>query len=123
MVSNIRKKPAAVEDTSKVWTFMMCVCLSNGMQSKPLLPINIETNIPHISLRVGIDTIVKLLLPVTFDTAAVVCVGAADYHLALAKRYPQIVKSLVWTKDNFTPLKLSGVVNDESKKKIRSSPC
>ena len=116
MVLNMRKKPSVVKDTSKVWTFIMCVCLSNGMQSKPLYPINIKTNIPHISLRVGIDTVVKLLLPVTFNTTTVVCVGAADCHLALAKRYPQIVKSLVWAKDNFTPLTLSGVVNDETKK-------
>jgi hypothetical protein len=33
--------------------------------------------------------------------------------LAIAKKFPEIVKSLTWAKDRFTPLTLSGVVSPE----------
>ena len=78
MVANHKRKPDDKDDDSahKVWTFLICVCLSANMNSKPLLPINIETNIPHIRLPIGLsDYIIKLYLPVTFDTAAVVFVA------------------------------------------------
>jgi hypothetical protein len=42
-------------------------------------------------------------------------VGWAGFHLAIAKQYPHLVKSLIWAKEKYTPLTLSGVVsNDES---------
>ena len=119
LVSNIKRKTGGdddVDNSKKVWTFLTCVCFSSDLLSKPLLPINIETNIPHISLPIGSSTMItKLYLPVIYDTAAVLCVRAAEYHLALANKYPEIVKSLVWAKDNFTPLTLSGVVNENTK--------
>ena len=99
LVSNIKRKtPGTDFDVNdKVWTFLMCVCFWSNMQSKPLLPINVETNIPHISLPIGLDNMkMKLFLPVIFDTAAVVCVGSFDYHLALANKYPQVVNTLLW---------------------------
>ena len=96
--------------------FLICVCLSTSMNSKPLLPITIEMNIPHDSLPIGLsDLVVKLYLPVTFDTVAVVCVGSYNYHLAVTKIYPKVVKSLVWAKDQYIALTLSGVVAEEAK--------
>ena len=93
----------------------MCVCLLTIINSKMLLLINIETNIPHISLPIGLSyPVVKLYLPVTFDTAVVVCVGSYNYHLAVANRYPKVVNSLVWAKDQYTALTFSGVVAEES---------
>jgi hypothetical protein len=38
-------------------------------------------------------------------------VGWAGFHLAIAKQYPHLVKSLVWAKEQYTPLTLSGVVS------------
>jgi hypothetical protein len=88
------------------------------MASKPLLPINIDTHLPHFDLAVGqhkSSLIFKISL--AFDTCAVTYVGWSNYHLAIAKKYPQIVKSLIWAKEKYTPLTLSGVVSpDESPK-------
>jgi hypothetical protein len=41
-------------------------------------------------------------------------VGYLDFHLAVAEKLPQLVKSLVWAKDEFSPLILSGIVSDEA---------
>ena len=84
LVSKIKKKTPGTyySAINKVWTFMMCVYFLSNMQSKPFLPINIETNIPNISLPIGLDGMkMKLFLFITFDTAAVVCVGSFNYHL------------------------------------------
>ena len=42
------------------------------------------------------------------------CVDAYDSHLAIANKYPKVVKSLNWAKDQYTALTLSGVVAEES---------
>eukprot|EP00957_Ditylum_brightwellii_P183971 14013665-Ditylum_brightwellii.AAC.1 len=52
-------------------------------------------------------------LSVAYDTCAVFCVGWADYHLAIAKKFPHIVKSLTWAKDAYTPITLSGIVSPD----------
>jgi hypothetical protein len=41
-----------------------------------------------------------------------VYVGHLDFNLAIAEKLPQLVKSLVWAKDVYTPLTLSGIVSD-----------
>jgi hypothetical protein len=47
---------------------------------------------------------------------AVTNVGWSTYHLAIAKKHPQLIKSLVWAKDKYTPLTLSGVVSPDDQK-------
>ena len=88
-----------------------------------------DTNLPHFLLPIGqpnSDT--NFNLSVAYDTCAVLCVGRAGYHLAIAKKHPHLVKSLVWAKEQYTPLTLSGVVsNDEgatpqSEKLVTSLP-
>jgi hypothetical protein len=94
------------------------LCFPANMASKPLLPINIDTHLPHFDLAVGqreSTSIFKISL--AFDTCAVTNVGWSNYHLAIAKKYPQIVKSLTWAKDKYTPLTLSGVVSPEDANK------
>jgi hypothetical protein len=87
------------------------------MASKPLLPINIDCHLPHFDLAVGQrDTASIFKLSLTFDTCAVTNIGWSNYHTAIAKKFPEIVKSLTWAKDQFTPLTLSGVVSPEDAK-------
>ena len=58
------------------------------------------------------DTAFKL--SVAYDTCAVLCVGWSGYHLAIAKQYPHLVKSLTWAQEKYTPLTLSGVISDDT---------
>eukprot|EP00978_Attheya_sp_CCMP212_P024369 scaffold76438_cov60-Attheya_sp.AAC.2 len=68
--------------------------------------------LPHIKIGVGsLSNATSLALSVVYDTAAVVNVGNADFHLAFAKRFPHTVKSIIWAEDKFTQLTLSGVVS------------
>jgi hypothetical protein len=55
-------------------------------------------------------------LSVAYDTCAVLCVGWSGFHLAVAKAFPHLVKSLTWAQDKYTPLTLSGIVSNEDDK-------
>ena len=89
-------------------------CFTSTNTDKPLLPINIDPQLPHIKIGVGsLSDTVSLALSVVYDTAAVVNVGNSDFHLAFAKQFPHTVKSLTWAEDKFTKLTLSGVVSDD----------
>jgi uncharacterized Zn finger protein (UPF0148 family) len=110
------KKPKIEAGSNKDFvTFSTFLCLPADLASKPLLPISVDTNLPHFSLPVGQpNSTTNFNLSVAYDTCAVLCVGWAGYHLTIAKQYPHLIKSLVWAKDQYTPLTLSGVVsNDE----------
>jgi hypothetical protein len=63
------------------------------------------------------DTTSIFKLSLAFDTCPVTNIGWSNYHLAIAKKYPKIVKSLTWAKDKFTSLTLSGIVSPEDTKK------
>lgn len=92
---------------------MMLLCLNSKVNAKPVLPINYNINLPHFALPIGNKEIFSFGISVAFDTLAVLNVGNADFHLALSKRYPQVVKSLVWANDAYSPLTLSGVVGKD----------
>jgi hypothetical protein len=95
-------------------TFSTFLCLPADLASKPLLPISVDTNLPHFMLPVGQpESDTAFQLSVAYDTCAVLCVGWAGYHLAIAKQYPHLVKSLTWAKEQYTPLTLSGVVSND----------
>jgi hypothetical protein len=104
-----KKKP---KDDSKTVSFTIDVsCFSSS--AKPILPITIDVNLPRVNLAIGKATAgAQFSLSVAYDTCAAVCVGHLDFHLAIAEKLPQLVKSLVWAKDVYTPLTLSGIVSD-----------
>jgi hypothetical protein len=106
-------KKAKTKDFIVLATFL---CLPTDLTSKPLLPISVDTNLPHFLLPIGQpndDTAFKI--SVAYDTCAVLNVGWAGFHLAVPKQYPHLVKSLVWANEQYTPLTLSDVVpNDEA---------
>jgi hypothetical protein len=114
-----KKSKSTNEDTASsprkdFITLSTFICLPADIASKPLLPISVDTNLPHFLLPIGQPSdATAFKLSVAYDTCAVLCVGWAGYHLAIAKQYPHLVKSLVWAKDKYTPLTLSGVVSDD----------
>jgi hypothetical protein len=85
-------------------------------KAMPRIPITVESNLPHISLPIGHDPETKFSLLVAYDTCAACNVGYAGHHLPIAERYPELVKSLTYTADKYSPLTLSGIVlGDEEK--------
>eukprot|EP00978_Attheya_sp_CCMP212_P012830 scaffold32060_cov56-Attheya_sp.AAC.2 len=102
----------------------MVDCYSSNNLDKPLLPINIDAQLPHIKISVGsLSDTVSLALSVLYDTAAVVNVGNTDFYLASPKQFPHMVKSLTWAKDKFTQLTLSGVVSKDTNDKQAANLC
>jgi uncharacterized Zn finger protein (UPF0148 family) len=115
LIANKKQKktesPSPCKDFVTLSTFL---CLPADLASKPLLPISVETNLPHFMLPIGQpESNTAFKLSVAYDTCAVLCVGWAGYHLAIAKQFPHLVKSLVWAQEKYTPLTLSGVVSND----------
>ena len=111
------KKPKterSTPDKKDFITFSTFLCFPADIASKPLLPISVDTNLPHFMLPIGQpESDTAFQLSVAYDTCAVLCVGWAGYHLAIAKQHPHLVKSLVWAQEKYTPLTLSGVVSND----------
>jgi uncharacterized Zn finger protein (UPF0148 family) len=120
LLANKKPKTETDDSTKKDFiTFATFLCLPTSLNSKPLLPISVDTNLPHFMLPIGQPSS-NFQLSVAYDTCAVLCVGWAGYHLAIAKKFPHLVKSLVWANEEYTPLTLSGVVSDDDGDKSKS---
>ena len=87
--------------------------LATGNPIKPPLPINFDTHLPHLNFSIGKKEDKSFQINIAYDTCAVLNVGYAAYHLAIAKKFPSVVKSLTWAKKEFSPLVLSGIVSEE----------
>lgn len=111
--------PSKKSKSSSNLVLMMHLCLNSAMNAKPALPIPYNVNLPHIILRLGDPSVFTINMSVAFDTLAVLNVGNADFHLKIAKRYPQLVKSLIWAKDQYSPLTLSGVVSETDRRNFK----
>jgi hypothetical protein len=108
------KTTASGSPSKNYVTLSTFICLPTGISAKPLLPISVDTNLPHFLLPIGQpDNDSGFNISVAYDTCAVLCVGWSGFHLAVAKQYPHLVKSLTWAKDEYTPLTLSGVVSGD----------
>jgi hypothetical protein len=64
-------------------------------------------------------------IPVIVDSGSCLCTANSDYIMAIAKAYPQLVKSITLTADRYAPILLSGVVSDEEEQHNYSTslPC
>jgi uncharacterized Zn finger protein (UPF0148 family) len=114
LLSSNKKAKTESSPTKDFVVLSTFLCLPTDLTSKPLLPISVDTNLPHFLLPIGQpnnDSAFKI--SVAYDTCAVLNVGWAGFHLAIAKQYPHLVKSLVWAKEQYTPLTLSGVVSND----------
>jgi hypothetical protein len=112
--SKQNKRPNHNADQVLSFLIKNATCFQTMILHKPILPITIETNLPHINLLIGLEG--KRGLSIAYDTCAVLCVGSTAFHLAIAERVPNVVKSLTWAKDKYSPLTLSRVVSDKDGK-------
>eukprot|EP00957_Ditylum_brightwellii_P120397 9186246-Ditylum_brightwellii.AAC.1 len=78
----------------------------NADIAKPTLPISFDTNLLHFEIPVGKDDD-KIRLVASYNTCT------------FAKHFPHRVKSLVWAKEQFTPITLSGIMLPDDKQEVR----
>jgi hypothetical protein len=105
---------------SDIHTFVV-VLAAHSIREKPRIPISVESNLPHIYLPIGHDPLTKCSLSVAYDTCAACNVGYTGHHLPIAERYPELVKTLTYTADKYSPLTLSGIVHGD-KEKSKNQP-
>ena len=74
-----------------------------------LLPIGIDTNLPHVVTLIGKEPM-GFEISAAYDTCTAVTIGYSQFHLAIAKKYPHLVKSLTWAKGVYSLLHLPGIV-------------
>ena len=113
-VHGIAPKQSKTSANSSVRHHTFISVLSTNTNQRPMLPIPLSTNLPHIALGLGLpDSDFQPKTMAILDTAAALSTGNADYHLKIAETYPQLVKSIIWAKDQYSPISLSGVVKDQ----------
>ena len=98
------------------------VVLSGNHSSKPQLPITIALSVPHMILLLGLPgSSFNPGLKCVLDTGSVICVAWAPFMLALAKKYPFLVKSITYCNNEYQPIQLAGIV-EVSEKNENSVP-
>lgn len=81
--------------------------------TKPMLPISVESNLPHIALPIGhIDAQRSMALLVAYNTCAAINCGNLLHHLPIMEKCPKAVKRVTYAKDEYSPIVLSGIVTD-----------
>jgi hypothetical protein len=81
----------------------------------PVLPVSIQSIMPHINLHLGTD-VNNSSSPITCcveDTSAAFCTGNYHFFAAIAKQYPQCVTKIFLPED-YSPIILSGIVQDNA---------
>ena len=86
--------------------------LNTGVR-RPVLPVTIQSIMPHINLQLGNDLSDSSspILRCVVDTAAALCTGNYHFFAAIAKQFPQCVAKIFLPED-YSPIVLSGIVQD-----------
>jgi hypothetical protein len=88
----------------------------------PQLPISIQSTLPHINLRLGTkESGFNPCISAIVDTGAALCCGYSGYIMAIAKAYPELVKSITLAKDRYSPIVLNGVISKDDNDTLRYS--
>jgi hypothetical protein len=83
--------------------------------TRPILPVNIQSLLPHISLQLGTssDNTNVPMIRCMVDTGAALNTRNYSFYAAIAKRYPHCVAKIFLPKD-YSPIILLGVIKDEA---------
>eukprot|EP00957_Ditylum_brightwellii_P138013 10521995-Ditylum_brightwellii.AAC.2 len=79
---------------------------------KQVLPIPISNELMHIPIKLGQEG--NFFQPIIFcllDTRAGLSIGCALFILGICKQYPQLVLCIIKTKDQYTPIQLTGIIS------------
>ena len=92
-----------------------CIVYSS-MRTKPQLPISIAQTLPTIAIKLGQSTdTVNPGIEVIVDTGLAICVAWALFVLEAAKRFPHLVKSLVYANNEYDAIKLAEIISADNK--------
>jgi hypothetical protein len=82
---------------------------------RPVLPVSIQSIMPHINLQLGteIKDDSSPSIRCVVDTAAALCTGNYHFFAAIEKRYPQCVAE-IYLPEDYSPIILSGIVQDQA---------
>jgi hypothetical protein len=111
-------------DTANTVCLTTIVLAASG--NLPQIPIQVYPTLPHINIKLGThESTFQPSISVIVDSGSTLCTGNSDYVMAIAKAYPQLVKSITLAADRYSPIILSGVVNDDEKQHNFSTtlPC
>jgi hypothetical protein len=102
-----------------VQTFTVCFKVNSSV--KPMIPISIESNLPHIVMPIGQNRASSpFSLLVACDTYTACNVGYLGHHLPIAEKFSELVKILVYAEDMYAPLTLSGIVTENKESSVTS---
>jgi hypothetical protein len=81
----------------------------------PVLPVSIQSIMPHITLQLGTDLNDSSSPSIccVVDTAAALCTGNYHFFAAITKQYPQCVAKIFLPED-YSPIILLGIVQDNA---------
>ena len=85
--------------------------LAAGPSLKPLMPITIHSNLPHIVMQFGttLDCPNSPSVRCAVDSCAALSTGNFHYFASLAKRFPHCLAK-VFAPQDYAPIVLSGIV-------------
>jgi hypothetical protein len=84
--------------------------------------VSIQSTLPHINLRLGTkESGFNPCISAIIDTGAALCCGYSGYIMAIAKAYPELVKSITLAKDRYSPIVLNGVISKDDNDTLRYS--
>jgi hypothetical protein len=77
----------------------------------PVLPVSIQSIMPHINLHLGtnMNDSSSPIICCAVDTAAALCTGNYHFFATITKQYPQCVDKIFLPED-YSPIILSGIV-------------
>jgi hypothetical protein len=86
-------------------------CLATGSTLKGMMPITIQSNLPHIVLQFGPDMDMAgcPAIRCAVDTCTALLTGNFHFFSAMAKHYPHCLAKLL-APANYVPIVLSGIV-------------
>ena len=110
------KKKSKFTPTSTFTLFYDVLILQTS--TKPCLDINVHRSLPHFSFHIGSqNNDFHPTLQLAYDTCAALNCGYLPYHIAIAKAYPALVKSITYACNEYDPIILKGVVDENSSSK------
>jgi hypothetical protein len=82
---------------------------------RPILPVMIQSIMPHIQLRLNTDIndSSSPSIRCMVDTANTLCTGNYHFFSAIAKRFPQCVAQIFLPED-YSPIIVSGIIQDNT---------
>ncbi len=95
--------------------FMYNVQVLQTATTRPILPVAIQSIMPHIMLQLGLvpNDSHSPSIQCVVDTTAALCTGNYYFFAAIAKRYPHCVAKIFLPED-YLPIILSGTVQDNA---------